>query len=96
MHQYSLIATGSPGFVRGLATPAVSLAPYRESTPIRRGYSEEKYLSAVTECSDCYRKKKKNYMRTFWCLKEVLDYRDIVWPKDCYQMITAFQKAVTK
>ena len=55
MHQYS----GSPGFVHGLATPAVSLAPYHESTPIRRGYSGEKYLSAVTECSDCKRKKKK-------------------------------------
>ena len=62
MHQYS----GSPGFVHGLATPAVSLAPYRESTPIRRGYSEEKYLSAVTECSDCYRKKKK-FKWTFDC-----------------------------
>ena len=55
MHQYS----GSPGFVHGLATPAVSLAPYHESTPIRRGYSGEKYLSAVTECSDCKGKKKK-------------------------------------
>ena len=55
MHQYS----GSPGFVHGLATPAVSLAPYHESTPIRRGYSGEKYLSAVTECSACKRKKEK-------------------------------------
>ena len=62
MHQYS----GSPGFVHGLATPAVSLAPYHESTPIRRGYSGEKYLSAVTECSDCKRKKKK-FKWTFDC-----------------------------
>ena len=55
MHQYS----GSPGFVHGLATPVVSLALYHESTdstPIRRGYSGENYLSAVTECSDCKRK----------------------------------------
>ena len=30
------------------------------------------------------------WLWTLWCLKEVLDHRDIVWPKGCYQMITAF------
>ena len=69
--------------------PIVSLRPSGEVIQKKSIFPQLQNVQTVTG-------KRKKYMRTFWCLKEVLDYRDIVWPIGCYQMITAFQKAVTK
>ena len=94
MHQYSLKSHWQPWVCSWTRYTSRFSGPL----PWVYNHQERLFRRKVSFCSyrmfRLLREKEKNLMDfwlwTLWCLKEVLDHRDIVWPKGCYQMIKAF------